>query len=62
MGRQNTLKWIVILLGRRFNPNYKVTHVSTKQQVAHVFTKPLGHDQFLALIGKLGITNLYAAT
>jgi Reverse transcriptase (RNA-dependent DNA polymerase)/gag-polypeptide of LTR copia-type/Integrase core domain/GAG-pre-integrase domain/Retrotransposon gag protein len=39
------------------------THfVPTEQQIADIFTKPLGHDRFIFLSDKLGITDLHAPT
>ncbi|PKI36536.1 hypothetical protein CRG98_043089 [Punica granatum] len=37
-------------------------HVSTKQQLADLFTKALGRDRFLFLLGKLGVRNPHAPT
>lgn len=35
-------------------------HVSTKNQLADIFTKALGSREFEAFLGKLGILNLHA--
>ena len=37
-------------------------YVSTKEQLADLFTKALGHRQFRHLLDKLGISNLHAPT
>lgn len=37
----------------------KVIHVSSKHQLADIFTMPLGFDQFQTLLGKMGINNIY---
>ncbi|PKI49186.1 hypothetical protein CRG98_030422 [Punica granatum] len=37
-------------------------HVSTKHQLADLFTKALGRDRFLFLLGKLGVRNPHAPT
>ena len=37
-------------------------YVSTKEQLADLFTKALGHRPFHHLLGKLGISNLHAPT
>lgn len=38
----------------------KTFHVSTKHQPADLLTKPLGHQQCLNLLCKMGINNIYA--
>ena len=38
------------------------SHVSTSSQLADIFTKPLGKQQFETLIRKLGICDLHAPT
>lgn len=38
------------------------THVPTTSQLADVFSKTLGHEQFPYLIGKLDIWNIHAST
>jgi len=38
------------------------THISSKLQLADLFTKALGSHQFSFLVGKLGIRNLHAPT
>lgn len=40
----------------------KTCSISTTEQVADVFTKPLGAKQFRYLLGKLGVRNLHAPT
>ncbi|KAA3466822.1 Copia protein [Gossypium australe] len=42
--------------------NIKTTHVRSSLQLADIFTKALGIDQFQFLLGKLGISNLHAPT
>jgi len=37
-----------------------IFHVSTKHQLADIFTKPIGHVQFFKLLSKMGILNIYA--
>jgi len=37
-------------------------YVPTKEQLADLFTKALGHRQFHHLLGKLGVSNLHAPT
>ena len=36
-----------------------IFHVSTKHQLADIFTKPIGHVQFFKLLSKMGILNIY---
>lgn len=36
--------------------------INTKDQVADIFTKPLGTDMFLYLLTKLGVHNFHAPT
>lgn len=36
------------------------SNVSTKSQLAYVFTKALGNEQLKILIGKMGVTNLHS--
>ncbi|GAA0151858.1 hypothetical protein LIER_37370 [Lithospermum erythrorhizon] len=38
------------------------SHVSTESQLADIFTKPLGRQQFEFLLAKLGIHNLHVPT
>ena len=38
------------------------TYVSTNVQLANIFTKALGHSQFMFLLCKLGICDLHAPT
>lgn len=40
----------------------KPLKIGIKDQVAYVFTKPLGRDRFELLLSKLGIINLHAPT
>lgn len=35
-------------------------HVSTKSQLADIFTKVLGRKEFEAFLGKLGVSNLHS--
>ena len=39
----------------------KLEYVNTKDQIAHIFTKPLPKDAFLYLRGKLGVIPLSKA-
>lgn len=36
--------------------------INTKEQVADLFTKPLGTDRYSYLLNKLGIRNIHAPT
>ncbi|MGV7597591.1 Ty1/Copia family ribonuclease HI, partial [Mycobacterium kansasii] len=38
------------------------SHVATSAQLADIFTKPLGKQQFDPILFKLGICNLHAPT
>ena len=40
----------------------KTTHVSTIQQIANIFTKPLASQQFDCLLSKLDMINIHAPT
>lgn len=40
--------------------NIKLSHVSTKSQLADILTKAIGREGFLVFQSKLGIRNLYA--
>ena len=40
----------------------KTAHVSSAHQIADIFTKALGKEQFHRLSGKLGIHNIHAPT
>ena len=40
----------------------KLIHVTTKQQLADILTKPLPKPLFQDLVSKLGITNIYLPT
>jgi hypothetical protein len=42
--------------------NISTQHVSTHMQLADIFTKALGKQQFDYFLGKLGIQNLHAPT
>lgn len=37
-------------------------HISSSQQLAHVFTKPLGKENFSVMIQKLKVLNLHSST
>jgi hypothetical protein len=37
-------------------------HIPTSHQLADIFTKALGRDNFLSFLSKLGITDLHAPT
>ena len=39
-----------------------LTYVPSRQQLADIFTKALGKDQFQYLLGKLGVTDLHFPT
>ena len=39
----------------------KTFHVASKNQLADIFTKALGVDNYLRLIKKLGLINIFAA-
>ena len=39
-----------------------LTYVPSRQQLADIFTKVLGKDQFQYLLGKLGVTDLHFPT
>jgi hypothetical protein len=38
----------------------KPEHIETKEQPAHIFTKPLSSNQFATLLGKLGVINIHS--
>jgi hypothetical protein len=40
----------------------KTLHVSSYQQLADIFTKPLGFTQFSFLLSKLGVINIHSPT
>lgn len=40
----------------------KPMKIGTKEQVADIFTKPLGRERFETLVSKLGIINLHGPT
>ena len=35
-------------------------HVASKNQLANVFTKPLGNEVFLTMMGKLGVLDIHS--
>ena len=50
-----------IVRNRVLDGTIKTFYVSTRKQLADVFTKALGVDNFLRLIKKLGIINIFAS-
>lgn len=37
----------------------KVLHISSKHQLAYIFTKSFGFDHIQILLGKMGVNNIY---
>jgi len=63
MRKRNTLKLNYHFVREKLEASIvTLSHVSTKQQLADIFTKALGKALFQFLKGKLGIINLYAPT
>ena len=50
-----------ILRNKVLDGTIKTFHVASKNQLADVFTKALGVDNYLRLIKKLGLINIFAA-
>ena len=51
-----------IVRNRVLDGTTKTFHVASKNQLADVFTKALGVDNYLRLIKKLGLINIFAAS
>jgi hypothetical protein len=55
--------WIVISFVRRFNQGLiQTAYIPTTHQLMYIFTKPLGRQQFIHLLCKLGIHDVHTPT
>lgn len=51
-----------IVRNRVLDGTIKTFYISTRNQLANVFTKALGVDNYLRLIKKLGMINIFASS
>ena len=49
-----------IVRNRVLDGTIKIFHVSSRNQLADIFTKAIGVDSFLRLLKRLGVINIFA--